>query len=84
MQNGGQRLITVLGYLRDVRKEVRPRSNHLGVNIQPRRGSVIVWWNVEPNTTKREIKSQHAGLPVLEGEKYGASICGLEKMSLKK
>ena len=30
------------------------------------------------NTTKREIKSQHAGLPVLEGEKY-ASICGLEK-----
>ena len=72
--NGGQRLITVLGYLRDVPKGGETGFNHLGVNIQPRRGSVIVWWNVEPNTTKREIKSQHAGLPVLEGEKYAFNL----------
>ena len=74
MQNGGQRLITVLGYLRDVPKGGETSFNHLGVNIQPRRGSVIVWWNVEPNTTKREIKSQHAGLPVIEGEKYAFNL----------
>ena len=74
MKNGGQRLITVLGYLRDVPKGGETSFNHLGVNIQPRRGSVIVWWNVEPNTTKREIKSQHAGLPVLEGEKYAFNL----------
>ena len=74
MKNGGQRLITVLGYLRDVPKGGETGFNHLGVNIQPRRGSVIVWWNVEPNTTKREIKSQHAGLPVLEGEKYAFNL----------
>ena len=73
-KNGGQRLITVLGYLRDVPKVGETGFNHLGVNIQPRRGSVIVWWNVEPNTTKREIKSQHAGLPVLEGEKYAFNL----------
>ena len=73
-KNGGQRLITVLGYLRDVPKGGETGFNHLGVNIQPRRGSVIVWWNVEPNTTKREIKSQHAGLPVLEGEKYAFNL----------
>ena len=74
IKNGGQRLITVLGYLRDVPKGGETGFNHLGVNIQPRRGSVIVWWNVEPNTTKREIKSQHAGLPVLEGEKYAFNL----------
>ena len=73
-KNGGQRLITVLGYLRDVPKGGETGFNHLGVNIQPRRGSVIIWWNVEPNTTKREIKSQHAGLPVLEGEKYAFNL----------
>ena len=73
-KNGGQRLITVLGYLRDVPKGGETGFSRLGVNIQPRRGSVIVWWNVEPNTTKREIKSQHAGLPVLEGEKYAFNL----------
>ena len=74
IKNGGQRLITVLGYLRDVPKGGETGFNHLGVNIQPRRGSIIVWWNVEQDTTKREIKSQHAGLPVLEGEKYAFNL----------
>jgi len=83
MKNGGQRLITVLGYLRDVPKGGETGFNHLGVNIQPRRGSVIVWWNVEPNTTKREIKSQHAGLPVLEGEKYAFNLWFREKEFIK-
>ena len=83
MKNGGQRLITVLGYLRDVPKGGETGFNHLGVNIQPRRGSVIVWWNVEPNTTKREIKSQHAGLPVLEGEKYAFNLWFREREFIK-
>ena len=78
-KNGGQRLITVLGYLRDVPKGGETGFSHLGVNIQPRRGSIIVWWNVEPNTTKREIKSLHAGLPVLEGEKYAFNLWFREK-----
>tara|TARA_R100001510_G_C7564026_1_gene143023 strand:- start:140 stop:745 length:606 start_codon:yes stop_codon:yes gene_type:complete len=82
-KNGGQRLITVLGYLRDVPKGGETGFNHLGVNIQPRRGSIIVWWNVEPNTTKREIKSQHAGLPVIEGEKYAFNLWFREKEFIK-
>ena len=82
-KNGGQRLITVLGYLRDVPKGGETGFNHLGVNIQPRRGSIIVWWNVEPNTTKREIKSQHAGLPVLEGEKYAFNLWFREREFVK-
>jgi len=81
--NGGQRLITVLGYLRDVPKGGETGFNHLGVNIQPRRGSIIVWWNVEQDTTKREIKSQHAGLPVLEGEKYAFNLWFREKEFIK-
>ena len=82
-KNGGQRLITVLGYLRDVPKGGETGFNHLGVNIQPRRGSIIVWWNVEQNTTKREIKSQHAGLPVLEGEKYAFNLWFREREFVK-
>ena len=48
--------------------------NRLGVNVQPKQGTVVIWYNVEPDTNKREILSQHAGLPVLEGEKYAFNL----------
>jgi prolyl 4-hydroxylase len=71
---GGQRIITALGYLRDVPKGGETGFNRLGVNVQPKQGTVVIWYNVEPDTTKRELLSQHAGLPVLEGEKYAFNL----------
>ena len=73
-QQGGQRIITALGYLRDVPKGGETGFNRLGVNVQPKQGTVVIWYNVEPDTTKRELLSQHAGLPVLEGEKYAFNL----------
>jgi len=70
----GQRIITVLGYLRDVPKGGETGFNRLGINVQPKRGTIVIWYNVEPDTNKREILSQHAGLPVLEGEKYAFNL----------
>ena len=70
----GQRMITVLGYLRDVPKGGETGFNRLGVQVQPKRGTIVIWYNVEPDTNKREILSQHAGLPVLEGEKYAFNL----------
>ena len=74
LENGGQRLVTALGYLRDVPKGGETGFNRLGVNVQPKQGTVVIWYNVEPDTNKREILSQHAGLPVLEGEKYAFNL----------
>ena len=59
-QQGGQRIITALGYLRDVPKGGETGFNRLGVNVQPKQGTVVIWYNVEPDTTKRELLSQHA------------------------
>jgi|TARA_B110000483_G_C17949308_1_gene447650 prolyl 4-hydroxylase len=74
MKTGGQRIITALGYLRDVPKGGDTGFNRLGFSVQPKAGTVVVWYNVEPDTTKREILSQHAGLPVIEGEKYAFNL----------
>lgn len=74
LKTGGQRLVTALGYLRDVPKGGETGFNRLGVNVQPKQGTVVIWYNVEPDTNKREILSQHAGLPVLEGEKYAFNL----------
>ena len=71
---GGQRLVTALGYLRDVPKGGETGFKRLGVNVQPKQGTVVIWYNVEPGTTKRELLSEHAGLPVLEGEKYAFNL----------
>lgn len=74
VNRGGQRLLTVLGYLRDVPKGGETGFNRLGLNVQPRKGSIIVWYNVKEGTNERDDWSQHAGLPVLEGDKYAFNL----------
>ena len=41
VKTGGQRLLTVLGYLRDVPKGGETGFNRLGLNVQPKMGSII-------------------------------------------
>ena len=65
MKTGGQRLLTVLGYLRDVHQVETDSIDCLNAT---RMGSIIVWYNCKPETNERDEFSQHAGLPVLEGE----------------
>ena len=74
LDNGGQRLVTALGYLRDVPKGGGTGFNLLGIEVQPRKGTMIFWHNVLPDTNKRDPFSKHAGLPVLEGEKYAFNL----------
>ena len=81
MKTGGQRLLTVLGYLRDVPSGGETGFNRLGLNVQPRMGSIIVWYNCKPETNERDEFSQHAGLPVLE-ERSMLSIFGFVRRNL--
>lgn len=74
LERGGQRMITALGYLRDVPKGGGTGFNLLGIEVQPRKGTMIFWHNVLPDTNKRDPFSKHAGLPVLEGEKYAFNL----------
>ena len=81
VKTGGQRLLTVLGYLRDVPSGGETGFNRLGLNVQPRMGSIIVWYNCKPETNERDEFSQHAGLPVLE-ERSMLSIFGFVRRNL--
>ena len=74
VKTGGQRVLTVLGYLRDVPKGGETGFNHYGINVQPRAGTIVVWYNVDTKTLERDEWSQHAGLPVIEGEKYAFNL----------
>ncbi len=74
VKTGGQRLVTVLGYLRDVPQGGETGFCHHGLSVQPKAGTVVVWYNVNKETNERNEFSQHAGLPVILGEKYAFNL----------
>ena len=73
-KTGGQRLLTVLGYLNDVEKGGGTRFSKLNKVVQAKKGRIVIFQNVEFGTNKKHIKSQHAGMPVIEGEKYAFNL----------
>lgn len=74
VKTGGQRIVTVLGYLRDVPQGGETGFCHHGLSVQPKAGTVVSWYNVNKETNERDELSQHAGLPVIVGEKYAFNL----------
>jgi|TARA_Y100000992_G_scaffold265062_1_gene202189 hypothetical protein len=74
LRMGGQRIFTCFLYLNNVKKGGSTRFNNLNLNIEPKKGKVLVWSNCYENTTKLHPDTLHAGCPVLEGEKYAINI----------
>lgn len=69
-KNGGQRLITVIGYLNNVKKGGETLFSKLDISIKPEKGKILVFKNVNNNTNILHYLSEHSGTPVIEGEKY--------------
>ena len=46
----------------------------LNISVAPKKGSILVWKNVLPGTTKVHPLSLHAGRPVTGGEKYAFNL----------
>ena len=67
--NGGQRVYTAMGYLNDVYLGGATTFPLLGLDVQPRRGRVLVWSNVGEDFGVPHPDSLHGGMPVEEGEK---------------
>jgi prolyl 4-hydroxylase len=74
VKTGGQRIVTVLGYLRDVPQGGETGFCYHGLSVQPKAGTVVSWYNVNKETNERDERSQHAGLPVIIGEKYAFNL----------
>jgi prolyl 4-hydroxylase len=70
---GGQRLVTALAYLGDVDGGATgfPR---LGLDVEPRRGRVLVFHNCRPGTVVRDPRAYHQGKPPRAGDKWAFNL----------
>jgi len=44
-------------------------ENHQGLTVKPSKGKAVLFYNMLPDGNMDEL-SQHAALPVMDGEKY--------------
>jgi hypothetical protein len=63
-----------LGYLNDVEEGGATEFRDLNISVKPKKGSLLVWKNVLPGTTKVHPDSLHAGRPVTKGEKFAFNL----------
>ena len=75
MKYGGQRMKTALVYLNNVKKGGGTRMTSLKMTVPPEKGKLLVFHNTisEKDHTKHPL-SEHAGLPVEEGEKFAFNL----------
>lgn len=75
MKWGGARVKTALCYLNNVAKGGETKMTKLNITITPEKGKLLIFNNtISENDHSRHILSEHAGLPVEEGEKYAFNL----------
>lgn len=75
MKYGGARLITALCYLNDVESGGGTKMVKLNTTVEPEKGKLLIFQNTISNTNhNKHPLSEHAGLPVLKGEKYAFNL----------
>lgn len=79
MKYGGQRMYTALCYLNDVEEGGHTRFTKLNINVEAKKGRLLVFQNVEDGTNKKHFLSEHAGTPVIKGEKWAFNLWFREK-----
>ncbi len=71
---GGQRMATALCYLNTVEEGGGTRMTRANVDIKAEKGKLLIFWNVLDGTNKKHPLSEHAGMPVIKGEKYAFNL----------
>lgn len=71
---GGQRMLTALVYLNDVISGGETRFTKLNISVKAKKGRILVFENCIKNTNIVHEMSEHAGTPVLEGEKFAFNL----------
>lgn len=74
MKQGGQRLRTALVYLNDVEEGGETRMTKLNIDVNPEKGKLLVFTNVQGDTNIRHEMTEHAGRPVIKGEKWAFNL----------
>lgn len=73
-KRGGQRLITVLGYLTPVELGGSTRFPKLDIQVEPARGRLLIFHNCYSGTNTRHPHSLHQGSPVEKGRKWAFNL----------
>ncbi|MEX0962502.1 MAG: 2OG-Fe(II) oxygenase [Pseudohongiellaceae bacterium] len=74
MAKGGQRMVTCLFYLNDVARGGGTSFPNLDMEIQAKKGRMLLFHNCHEGSTQRHPDSLHGGMPVLQGEKWGCNF----------
>ena len=74
MKYGGQRMKTALVYLNDVVAGGGTKFTKLNLEVKAEKRKLLVFENVHSGTNKRHELSEHAGMPVIEGEKWAFNL----------
>jgi hypothetical protein len=74
MKYGGARLKTALVYLNDVEEGGSTRLNRLNIDVLPKQGKLLIFENTYVGTNIKHPLSEHAGMPVIKGEKYAFNL----------
>ena len=74
MKYGGQRMITALCYLNTVEEGGGTNFPLVKQNFNSEKGNILFFHNVYDGTNKRHTLSEHAGMPVIEGEKWAFNL----------
>lgn len=68
-KRGGQRSWTAMAFLNEVEEGGATHFTHIGIQIVPKPGVLLVWNNALPDGRPNE-GTMHAGTPVVAGSKY--------------
>lgn len=71
---GGQRLVTALAYLNTVAEGGATGFPQIGIDVQPRRGRLLIFHNCHPGTTTRDRLSYHQGKAPVRGDKWAFNL----------
>lgn len=71
---GGPRMVTALIYLNDVEEGGSTKFTKLDLDVLPNTGKLLMFENTLKDSINKHPLSEHAGMPVIKGEKY---ICNL-------
>jgi prolyl 4-hydroxylase len=79
LSNGGQRIITVLGYLNTVEEGGETSFPNIDKAIFPETGKIVVFHNCIDGTNRPHPDSLHGACPVIQGEKWAFNLWFREK-----
>ena len=71
---GGARMRTALVYLNNVEEGGGTHMSKLDITVEAKRGRMLVFDNVYEGTNIKHELSEHAGTPVIRGEKYAFNL----------